>query len=105
MPRLGVYDGQPAISSRRGRQVVFSREYPALKGTFGMGAIVLAARPPVMRRLGRGVKHQLDVAAVRKHHRCPPSTSRVCFEAIIRAKIQREKPGTPTITGSLARWP
>lgn len=46
VPRLGVYDGEPAISSRRGRQVVFTREYLAFKGTFGMGAIVLAKGHP-----------------------------------------------------------
>ncbi len=46
VPRLGVYDGEPAISSRRGRQVVFTREYLTFKGTFGMGAIVLAKGHP-----------------------------------------------------------
>ena len=46
VPRLGVYDGEPAISSRRGKQLVFTREYLAFKGTFGMGAIVLAKGHP-----------------------------------------------------------
>ncbi|MBA3852037.1 MAG: IS21 family transposase [Chloroflexi bacterium] len=46
VPRLGVYDGEPAISSRRGRQVVFTREYLMFKGTFGMGAVVLAKGHP-----------------------------------------------------------
>jgi transposase len=46
VPKLGVYDGEPAISSRRGRQVVFTAEFQAFKGTFGMGAIVLAPGHP-----------------------------------------------------------
>jgi transposase len=46
VPKLGVYDGEPAISSRRGRQVTFTAEFQAFKGTFGMGAIVLAPGHP-----------------------------------------------------------
>jgi transposase len=46
VPRLGVYDGEPAISSRRGREVVFTRAFQAFKGAFGMGAIVLAPGHP-----------------------------------------------------------
>ncbi len=33
VPRVGVYDGEPAISSRRGRQVVFTRENLAFKAS------------------------------------------------------------------------
>lgn len=46
VPKLGVYDGEPAISSRRGRQVVYTRDFQAFKGTFGMGACVLAPGHP-----------------------------------------------------------
>ncbi|MPZ72895.1 MAG: IS21 family transposase [Nitriliruptorales bacterium] len=46
VPRLGVYDGEPAISTRRGRQVVFTREYLTFKGTLGMGAVVLPPGHP-----------------------------------------------------------
>lgn len=41
VPRLGVYDGEPAISARRDGKVVFTAEFQAFKGTFGMGAHVL----------------------------------------------------------------
>ena len=46
VPKLGVYDGEPAISSRRGRQVVYTAEFQAFKGTLGMGACVLAPGHP-----------------------------------------------------------
>jgi hypothetical protein len=46
VPRLGVYHGEPAFSSRRGRQVLFTAEFLAFKGTFGMGAHVFGAGPP-----------------------------------------------------------
>jgi len=46
VPRKGVYDGEPAISSRRGGQVYFTEAFLAFKGTLGMGAIVLAPGHP-----------------------------------------------------------
>ena len=46
VPRLGVYDGEPAISSRRRGQVVYTEAYLRLKGTLGMGSIVLAKGHP-----------------------------------------------------------
>jgi hypothetical protein len=46
VPRMGVYDGEPAISSRRGGQVYFTEAFLAFKGSFGMGAIVLAPGHP-----------------------------------------------------------
>lgn len=46
VPRKGVYDGEPAISTRRGGRVWFTQEFLAFKGTLGMGAIVLAPGHP-----------------------------------------------------------
>jgi transposase len=46
VPRKGVYDGEPAISVRRGRQLIYTRDYLRLKGTLGMGSIVLAKGHP-----------------------------------------------------------
>lgn len=46
VPRLGVYDGEPAISVRRRGQVVYTEGYLRLKGGLGMGSIVLAKGHP-----------------------------------------------------------
>ena len=46
VPRVGVYDGEPAISVRRGRQVIYTADYLRLKGTLGMGSVVLAKGHP-----------------------------------------------------------
>jgi len=46
VPKMGVYDGEPAISVRRGRQLIYTRDYLRLKGTLGMGSIVLAKGHP-----------------------------------------------------------
>lgn len=46
VPRKGVYDGEPAISTRRNGRVWFTQEFLAFKGTLGMGAIVLAPGHP-----------------------------------------------------------
>ncbi|AXV04967.1 Mobile element protein [Euzebya pacifica] len=46
VPRKGVYDGEPAISVRRGRKLVYTQEYLAFRGTLGMGSIVLAKGHP-----------------------------------------------------------
>jgi transposase len=46
VPRAGVYDGEPAISSRQGGKIVLTGAFTAFKGTFGMGAIVLAPGCP-----------------------------------------------------------
>ena len=45
-PRLGVYDGEPAISVRRGPRLIYTQDYLRLKGTLGMGSIVLAKGHP-----------------------------------------------------------
>ena len=45
-PRLGVYDGEPAISVRRGKRLIYTQDYLRLKGTLGMGSIVLAKGHP-----------------------------------------------------------
>jgi transposase len=45
-PRVGVYDGEPAISVRRGRQLIYTQGYLRLKGTLGMGSVVLAKGHP-----------------------------------------------------------
>jgi hypothetical protein len=45
-PRMGVYDGEPAISVRRGRRLIYTHDYLRLKGTLGMGSIVLAKGHP-----------------------------------------------------------
>jgi transposase len=46
VPKLGVYDGEPAISSRRRGQVTYTDAYLRLKGALGMGSIVLAKGHP-----------------------------------------------------------
>jgi transposase len=46
VPRVGVYDGEPAISIRRGRRLIYTNDYLRLKGTLGMGSIVLAKGHP-----------------------------------------------------------
>jgi hypothetical protein len=46
VPKVGVYDGEPAISVRRGRKLIYTDNYLRLKGTLGMGSIVLAKGHP-----------------------------------------------------------
>jgi hypothetical protein len=46
VPRVGVYDGEPAISVRRGQRVIYTQDYLRLKGTLGMGSVVLAKGHP-----------------------------------------------------------
>jgi transposase len=46
VPKVGVYDGEPAISSRRRGQVVYTQAYLRLKGTLAMGSVVLARGHP-----------------------------------------------------------
>ena len=46
VPRVGVYDGEPAISVRRGKQLIYTADYLRLKGTLGMGSVVLAKGHP-----------------------------------------------------------
>lgn len=45
-PRIGVYDGEPAVSVRRGKRLIYTHDYLRLKGTLGMGSIVLAKGHP-----------------------------------------------------------
>ncbi len=46
VPKVGVYDGEPAISVRRGKKLVYTADYLRLKGTLGMGSVVLAKGHP-----------------------------------------------------------
>lgn len=46
VPRKGVYDGEPAISVRRGRKLYYTQDYLAFRGALGMGSIVLAKGHP-----------------------------------------------------------
>lgn len=46
VPRVGVYDGEPAISVRRGKRLIYTEDYLRLKGTLGMGSVVLAKGHP-----------------------------------------------------------
>ena len=46
VPRVGVYDGEPAISVRRGRRLIYTQDYLRLKGTLAMGSVVLAKGHP-----------------------------------------------------------
>jgi transposase len=46
VPRVGVYDGEPAISVRRGKKLIYTADYLRLKGTLGMGSVVLAKGHP-----------------------------------------------------------
>lgn len=46
VPKLGVYDGEPAISSRRGKKLFYTDDFLRFKGTLAMGSIVLAKGHP-----------------------------------------------------------
>lgn len=46
VPRLGVYDNEPAIGRRRGRKPEFSEVFQCFKGTLGMGAHLLRPGHP-----------------------------------------------------------
>jgi len=46
VPRVGVYDGEPAISVRRGKRLIYTEDYLRLKGTLAMGSVVLAKGHP-----------------------------------------------------------
>ncbi len=46
VPRVGVYDGEPAISLRRGKRLIYTEDYLRLKGTLAMGSVVLAKGHP-----------------------------------------------------------
>jgi transposase len=46
VPRVGVYDGEPAISVRRGKRLIYTADYLRLKGTLGMASVVLAKGHP-----------------------------------------------------------
>jgi hypothetical protein len=46
VPKVGVYDGEPAISVRRGRQLIYIEDYVRLKGALAMGSVVLAKGHP-----------------------------------------------------------
>jgi hypothetical protein len=43
---MGVYDGEPAISSRRGKKLIYTDDFLRFKGTLAMGSIVLAKGHP-----------------------------------------------------------
>jgi transposase len=46
VPKKGVYDGEPAISVRRGAKLIYTDDFVRFKGTFAMGSIVLAKGHP-----------------------------------------------------------
>jgi len=46
VPKMGVYDGEPAISSRRGKKLIYTEDFLRFKGTLAMGSIVLAKGHP-----------------------------------------------------------
>jgi transposase len=46
VPRLGVYDNEPAIGRRRGPRMGFTEAFERFKGTLGMGAHLLRPRHP-----------------------------------------------------------
>ena len=46
VPKKGVYDGEPAISVRRGSKLIYTENFLRFKGTLGMGSIVLAKGHP-----------------------------------------------------------
>ena len=62
VPRVGVYDGEPAISSRRGGRVLFTEAFLAFKGAFGMGAVVLAPGHPERKGLVERVNGYLETS-------------------------------------------
>jgi hypothetical protein len=45
VPRKGVYDGEPAISTRRGGQVYFTQQFLAFKGALGMAIVLPPGHP------------------------------------------------------------
>lgn len=62
VPRRGVYDGEPAISSRRSGQVRFTQAFLAFKGALGMGAVVLAPGHPERKGLVERVNGYLETS-------------------------------------------
>ena len=62
VPRTGVYDGEPAISSRRGGRVYFTEAFLAFKGALGMGAVVLAPGHPERKGLVERVNGYLETS-------------------------------------------
>jgi transposase len=46
VPRLGVYDNEPAIGRRRGPKPEFTEAFQRFRGTLGMGAHILRPRHP-----------------------------------------------------------
>ena len=46
VPRAGVYDGEAALSSRKGHKVTLSDAFQVFRGTLGMGVIINKPRDP-----------------------------------------------------------
>lgn len=46
VPHKGIYDGEAALSTRRGREVKLTDEFQAFRGTLGMGVVILKPRDP-----------------------------------------------------------
>jgi hypothetical protein len=62
VPKMGVYDGEPAISSRRGRQLIYTQDYLRFKGTLAMGSIVLAKGHPERKGVVERVNGYLETS-------------------------------------------
>lgn len=58
----GVYDGEPAISPRRGGRGYFTEALLAFKGAFGMGAVVLAPGHPERKGVVERVNGYLETS-------------------------------------------
>ena len=46
VPKLGVYDGEPAFSSRRSGKVIYTEDFSRFRGTLAMGAYVCKPGDP-----------------------------------------------------------
>ena len=62
VPKIGVYDGEPAISVRRGKRLIYTEGYLRLKGTLGMGSIVLAKGHPERKGVVERVNGYLETS-------------------------------------------
>jgi transposase len=62
VPRVGVYDGEPAISIRRGKRLIYTHDYLRLKGTLGMGSVVLAKGHPERKGCVEGANGYLETS-------------------------------------------
>lgn len=62
VPRKGVYDGEPAFSSRRDGRVVLTEAFQAFRGTLGMGAYICKPGDPEAKGLVERANRYLETS-------------------------------------------